>query len=146
MKIFFARCVCIDGLVTCSAPYQGVGPSCGGKYQSCCNTCPGYDYATIPEGYESTGSCNSCNGVKHKIKLKHVHSFSCPSGYQSSSCGSNYRTVDIASKECSCGAVSGSCYKCQWISSSSSSSSSSGFINVTRLLVSGSGLKRFQRE
>ena len=119
---FFARCVCIDGLVTCLAPYQGVGPSCGGKYQSCCNTCPGYDYSTIPDGYESIGSCDSCTGVKHQIKLKHVHSYSCRSGYQSSSCGSGYRTVDIINKECSCGAVSGSCYKCERVASPSSSS------------------------
>ena len=110
---FFEKCVCMDGLVTCSPPYQGVGKSCGGKFKSCCNTCPGYDYSSIPDGYESIGSCNSCNGVKYKVQKKHEHSYICPSGYQAAQCGSGYDTVATTPKTCSCGESMGTCYKCQ---------------------------------
>ncbi len=39
-------------------------------YGTCCNTCAGYDYTTIPEGYVQDGeACTGCDGQKHyKIK------------------------------------------------------------------------------
>ena len=43
----------------------------------------------------------------------HTHDYNCPSGYQSSSCGSGYTQTGTTSKTCSCGAKSGTCYKCE---------------------------------
>ena len=39
-------------------------------YGTCCNTCAGYDYTTIPDGYVQDGeSCLGCDGQEHyKIK------------------------------------------------------------------------------
>ena len=39
-------------------------------YGICCNTCTGYDYTSIPEGYVQDGeSCTGCDGQEHyKIK------------------------------------------------------------------------------
>ena len=41
----------------------------------------------------------------------HTHSYTCPSGYVTS-CGS-LRSTETTSKKCSCGATSGTCYKCK---------------------------------
>ena len=40
------------------------------SYGTCCNTCAGYDYTTIPEGYVQDGEvCTGCDGQEHyKIK------------------------------------------------------------------------------
>ena len=78
-KSYFEKCVCDPNLIACNSPYQGVGKECGGKYRSCCNTCPGYDYTSIPSGYVSNGECNSCGGKKYKIKENPCNGFSdCP--------------------------------------------------------------------
>ena len=49
---------------------QGKGASCNGKYKECCKLCSGYDYTAtnIPSGYIKGASCQSCDGVKYKIK------------------------------------------------------------------------------
>ena len=49
---------------------QGKGASCNGKYKECCKLCSGYDYtaSNIPSGYIKGASCQSCDGVKYKIK------------------------------------------------------------------------------
>ena len=56
--------------------------------------------------YNSCGKCTSCDSAP-----AHTHSYSCPSGYSTSSsgCSNGYTTT---SKTCSCGARSGTCYKC----------------------------------
>ncbi|MBP3515919.1 MAG: hypothetical protein J6K65_06875, partial [Alphaproteobacteria bacterium] len=42
-----------------------------------------------------------------------THSYSCPSGSQSSSCSSSQVQTGTTSKVCSCGAASGTCYSCR---------------------------------
>ena len=90
-----------------STSYHGTFSStseCGSCYK-CSNTCSsGSTSSSCGSGYEayyvgSTECGSSCYSCR-----KHTHSYSCPSGYQSSSCGSGYTT--------SCGATSGTCYKC----------------------------------
>ncbi|MFR8205437.1 MAG: hypothetical protein ACLU99_03210 [Alphaproteobacteria bacterium] len=49
----------------------------------------------------------------------HTHSYSCPSGYQASSCSSSQTQTGTTAKVCSCGATSGTCYKCEACSFSS---------------------------
>ena len=85
---------------------------CGSCYK-CSNTCSsGSTSSSCGSGYESyrSGSTecgNSCYSCR-----KHTHSYSCPSGYSTSSCGSGYTQTAKTSRSCSCGATSGSCYKC----------------------------------
>lgn len=38
------------------------------QYGKCCNLCAGYTIAEIPPGYEENGSCESCSGMRYKIK------------------------------------------------------------------------------
>ena len=40
-------------------------------YGTCCNTCAGYDYTSVPDGYVQDGeSCTGCDGQEHyKVKL-----------------------------------------------------------------------------
>ena len=65
-------CVCKPEYnLTCSgSDEQGKGASCNGKYKECCKLCSGYDYtaSNIPSGYVKGASCQSCDGVKYKIK------------------------------------------------------------------------------
>ncbi|MBP3516106.1 MAG: hypothetical protein J6K65_07825, partial [Alphaproteobacteria bacterium] len=91
--------------------------SCG-KCTSC-KSCPPSDpcsgVSCGSNAYCSGGSCY-CNSGYHKsgsacVKDEvHTHSYSCPSGY-STSCSKGYTTT--TSKVCSCGAISGICYKCK---------------------------------
>ena len=99
---YHAACVCPpEYSQTCTSPNRGVGESCDGKYTECCNTCPGYDYISVPAGFEVLGECDSCDGKKYKVK--------CPSSYISNTvCGANggkgVCTDDSGTyyKECSC--------------------------------------------
>ena len=44
----------------------------------------------------------------------HTPDYYCPSGYQSSPCGTSYTQTDTTSKKCKdCSATSGTCYKCE---------------------------------
>ena len=117
---YYDKCVCRSDLVTCRSPQVGNGASCGGKYASCCT----------PLASESGCNCYSCSdgcgGTRQCCGTCHTHSYSCPSGYQSSSCGSGYTQTGKTPKSCSCGATSGSCYKCSYNGSSGGGGSGGG--------------------
>ena len=79
--------------------------SCG-KCTSCKSCTPSANETGCTYGTESCS--DGCGGNRLCCK-GHTHSYSCPSGYSASnSWGSSAQT---ASKTCSCGAVSGTCYK-----------------------------------
>ena len=84
---YYDQCVCNSGLQSCVSPLQGVGESCNGQYQSCCNTCPEYTYTSIPNGYVSAGECDSCDGKKYKITTNPCSGYPtyCECGYDTSS-------------------------------------------------------------
>ena len=80
-------------------------------------------------GYITTGSCSDCSG-SYTIKTgwacnsgyhksgssciaDHTHNYTCPSGYQSSTCSSSQKQEGTTAKVCSCGQKSGTCYKCK---------------------------------
>ena len=111
----------------------GSGTACDGKYTKCnCSTyyswngsaCAHVHSYVCPSGYKETSSgmiepastskvcqlsgCSSTSGTCYKET--HSHSYSCSSGY-SSSCSYGY--WGTASKKCSCGATSGTCYDCK---------------------------------
>ena len=98
-----------------STSYHGTFSStseCGSCYK-CSDTCSsGSKSSSCGSGYESYRSGSTECGSSCYSCRKHTHSYSCPSGYQSSSCGSGYTTSSTRSKSCSCGATSGTCYKC----------------------------------
>ena len=79
--------------------------SCVGAYLKCPfdttkMACLGSTTVTCPDGYEFNGS--AC--------VAHTHSYSCPSGYSTSSSG--MITPASTAKVCACGATSGTCYTC----------------------------------
>ena len=100
----YIGCACSDGYVpennacVCDSSFKytcngtgysgGSGTACGGKYKSCVCT----------SLYEWNGS--SCI---------HMHSYSCPSGYSTSSSG--IISPISVTMSCACGATSGTCYK-----------------------------------
>ncbi|MDO5387217.1 MAG: hypothetical protein Q4F75_08140, partial [Pseudomonadota bacterium] len=89
---------------TCTAPNQGVGEACDGKYKECCNTCPGYDYSAIPAGYVSAGECDSCDGKKYQIKCD-TSLYPLPAGSCGSLGGSGGSCTDDTGtyyKQCNC--------------------------------------------
>ena len=99
--------------VSCSSNYVKTRVStteCGSscyecQYNSDCSvTSKSCSYGCA--SYNSCGKCTSCESAP-----AHTHSYSCPSGYSTSSsgCSNGYTTT---SKTCSCGAKSGTCYKC----------------------------------
>ena len=130
-----SACVCDSAFkyaCTGTGYSSGSGASCGGKYKSCsCSTyyswngsaCAHTHSYVCPSGYKESNSgmtnptvtakvcalsgCSSTSGECYKEG--HSHSYSCPSGYESS-CTNGYSGT--ASKTCSCGATSGTCYKC----------------------------------
>ena len=66
---------------------------------------------------ECCGGCPSGNSCKNgSCEKDHTHSYSCPNGY-STSCSKGYFLT--TSKTCSCGAKSGTCYKCKECNSAS---------------------------
>ena len=79
---------------------------CPSKCQSC-KTCSPYSNETGCTNGDYDCS-DGCGGTRLCCK-GHTHSYSCPNGYSASnSWGSSAQT---ASKTCSCGAASGTCYK-----------------------------------
>ena len=83
--------------------------SCG-KCTSCKSCTPSANETGCTYGTESCS--DGCGGTRLCCK-GHTHSYSCPSGYQSSSCSSSQVQTGTTSKVCSCGATSGTCYKCK---------------------------------
>ena len=130
-----SACVCDSAFkYTCSGTgySSGSGVACGGKYKSCnCSTyyswngssCVHTHSYVCPSGSSTSKSgmitpvsvskvcalsgCSSTSGTCYKEG--HTHSYSCPSGY-STSCSNGYSGT--ASKRCSCGTTSGTCYAC----------------------------------
>ena len=117
---YYDKCVCRSDLVTCTYPQSGVGEVCGGKYESCCT----------PLANQTGCNCYSCSngygGIRQCCGTCHTHSYSCPNGYQSSPCGAGYQQIGTSSKSCSCGEISGICYKCSYSGSSGSGGGESG--------------------
>ena len=83
--------------------------SCG-KCTSCKSCTPSANETGCTDGTESCS--DGCGGTRLCCK-GHTHSYSCPSGYQSSSCSSSQTQTGTTSKVCSCGAASGTCYSCR---------------------------------
>ena len=83
--------------------------SCG-KCTSCKSCTPSANETGCTYGTESCS--DGCGGTRLCCK-GHTHSYSCPSGYQSSSCSSSQVQTGTTSKVCSCGAASGTCYSCR---------------------------------
>ena len=83
--------------------------SCG-KCTSCKSCTPSANETGCTYGTESCS--DGCGGTRLCCK-GHTHSYSCPSGSQSSSCSSSQVQTGTTSKVCSCGATSGTCYKCK---------------------------------
>mgnify|MGYP004709397611 FL=1 len=119
---------------------SGGNSSCSGQTSSCsssqvqtasCKDCSGTMHYTCraktcaEQGKKDcNGSCIStsecCGGCQSGYSCKngscekdHTHSYSCPSGYSASTCSSNYIQTGTTAKVCSCGATSGTCYKCK---------------------------------
>ena len=112
----------------------GKGTACDGKYTEC--TCANlydwtgsacihtHNYNICPSGYSTSSSgmispasaaksC-ACGATSGSCYIEtHSHSYSCSSGYStsSSSCSDGYSST--VSKVCNCGATSGTCYKCR---------------------------------
>ena len=116
---YFEKCVsnCPSNYVTCEDGFQGVGEACDGKYASCCNTCEGFDYVTIPDGYVQDGAfCSGCDGIKYKVKCDPSQYTQCTSGgtgtctddygtyYKECDCPTNYEW-DNVSKSCVCSTI-----------------------------------------
>ena len=83
---------------------------CGSACRSCSTSCPSGTSSSNPGGCGGS-TTNEC-GTKtcyYPYQSCHSHSYSCPSGY-STSCSNGYSGT--SSKTCSCGATSGTCYKC----------------------------------
>ncbi len=117
---YYDKCVCRSDLVTCTSPQVGVGSSCGGKYESCCTP------LANQTGCNCYSCSNGCGGIRQCCGTCHTHSYSCPNGYQSSPCGAGYQQIGTSSKSCSCGEISGICYKCSYSGSSGSEGGESG--------------------
>ncbi|MBS4771936.1 MAG: hypothetical protein KHX61_05485, partial [Proteobacteria bacterium] len=83
--------------------------SCG-KCTSCKSCTPSANETGCTYGTESCS--DGCGGTRLCCK-GHTHSYSCPSGYQASSCSSSQVQAGTTSKVCSCGAASGTCYSCR---------------------------------
>ena len=83
--------------------------SCG-KCTSCKSCTPSANETGCTDGTESCS--DGCGGTRLCCK-GHTHSYSCPSGSQSSSCSSSQVQTGTTSKVCSCGATSGTCYSCR---------------------------------
>ena len=129
-KILYSDCqncdsACPEG--TTESNPGGCGGStkngCGDKtcyypYKACCtDECPSYTLSSASScSYGATSCYDSCYGktwYKCNDTPLHTHSYSCPSGYQASACSSSQTQVGTTSKVCSCGATSGTCYKCK---------------------------------
>ena len=137
-------CPCCSACKTCnSAPSSGEG---GGdstpSTPSCNDTCSskGY-YSSKPAGMNCSTKTVCGNTCYTSCTSSHTHSYSCPSGSQSSSCGTGYRQTTV-SKTCSCGATSGSCYKCEKCDSSYNLSYSQAYTEPAEYYECGGLYKR----
>ena len=104
---------CSSGSTSYSGSIVGYN-ECGNACRSCDTSCPSGTSTSNPGGCggSTTNECGT-RTCYYPYQSCHTHYYSCPSGYQSSSCGSGYTQTDTASKSCSCGATSGTCYKCE---------------------------------
>ena len=113
-----------------SSCVSGGSASCSGA-TSCSN------------GY--TSSCMDCDGTTrytcNEVSV-HTHSYSCPSGSQSDSCGTGYDS-SMVSKTCSCGAVGGgNCYVCTKCDSSYNLTYSQAYSEPAEYISCGGLFKR----
>ena len=98
---YYERCDCNENLTEiCTIPYYGVGPSCGGKYQSC--QCPSSYKSCDCGGAVGASSC-TINGKTTYSSCKACCDDTCPSGYSKSYPGGCYDT-----RSTGCGTT---CYK-----------------------------------
>ena len=97
---YYDKCVCQSGLISCPSPQIGVGPSCGGKYQSC--QCPS-SYKSCDCGPAVGASSCTINGRTTYSSCKACCDDTCPSGYSKSYPGGCY---DTSRTECGT-----TCYK-----------------------------------
>ena len=128
----YQSCQCPSNYKSCSCGAAAGASSCswGGttKYTSCKACCSdtcysGSKYVSCNSSQNKVRvSTTECGSACYTCQAKHSHSYSCPSGY-STSCANGYSST--TSKVCSCGATSGTCYKCKAASSSGGSSGSS---------------------
>ena len=92
----------------CKDKFTGSAPTNGYITTENCSDCSG-SY-TIKTGW-------ACNSGYHKSGSSciadHTHNYTCPSGYQSSTCSSSQKQEGTTAKVCSCGQKSGTCYKCK---------------------------------
>ena len=86
---YYDKCVCQSGLISCPSPQIGVGPSCGGKYQSC--QCPS-NYKSCDCGSAVGASSCTINGKTTYSDCKACCDDTCPSGYSKSYPGGCYDT------------------------------------------------------
>ena len=86
---YYDKCVCQSGLISCPSPQIGVGPSCGGKYQSC--QCPS-NYKSCDCGPAVGASSCTINGKTTYSDCKACCDDTCPSGYSKSYPGGCYDT------------------------------------------------------
>ena len=105
------------GSTSCQYGYTSSCKNCSGttlyKCKSCSNTCSSGSLSVSCKSYETKKSVGTTECGNTCYKCEHSHSYSCPTGYQSSSCGSGYTQTGSTSKKCACGATSGTCYKCE---------------------------------
>ena len=97
-----------------STSYSGTfvtSSECGACYK-CSNSCSsGSTNPSCSSGYEEEyAGSTECGSSCYKC-VKHTHYYTCPSGYSTSNSCSYGSTT--SSKRCSCGATSGTCYKCK---------------------------------
>ncbi len=105
---YYDKCVCQSGLISCPSPQIGVGPSCGGKYQSC--QCPS-NYKSCDCGPAVGASSCTINGKTTYSDCKACCDDTCPSGYSKTNPGGCYDT-----RTTGCG---NTCYKSKSCCSSS---------------------------
>ena len=97
---YYDKCVCQSGLVSCPSPQIGVGPSCGGKYQSC--QCPS-NYKSCDCGPAVGASSCTINGKTTYSDCKACCDDTCASGYSKAKPSGCY---DTSRTECG-----NTCYK-----------------------------------
>ena len=92
------------------------GKTCYHNCKSVCtDTCASKGYSSSKPSGKTCSTTTVCGKTcYYNCQIIHTHSYSCPSGYQSGSCGVGYSLAGTTSKVCSsCGAKSGICYKCK---------------------------------
>ena len=109
------RCTSCKSNPDCDVSDKSCTYGCA-SYNSCskCTSCKSCTPSANDTGctYGTESCSDGCGGTRLCCK-GHTHSYSCPSGYQSSSCSSSQVQTGTTSKVCSCGAASGTCYSCR---------------------------------